>query len=127
MFFIFGTQIVRRDVKDSLPQRAHCARCGFISDLRQQREQRYLSLFFLPVVPISKADSILTCNRCGAGYYANHPDVHSVRGTDAGNEKAVLVCPNCTGKMRVPSSFQKAIRVTCPHCRDQFTVTVSKA
>jgi DNA-directed RNA polymerase subunit RPC12/RpoP len=81
----------------------------------------------VPVIPISKADFILTCNRCGAGYHANHPNVHFAGGTDSDSEKAVLVCPSCTGKMRVPSTFQKAIRVTCPHCRDQFTVTVSKA
>lgn len=85
-----------------------------------------MTLFFVPVIPISKADSILTCNRCGACYYANHPDLHSARETNAGAEKAVLVCPGCTGKLRVPSTFRKAIRVTCPHCRDQFTVTVSK-
>lgn len=35
VFFLFGVQTVRRDVKGSLPQRAHCARCGLISDLRQ--------------------------------------------------------------------------------------------
>jgi hypothetical protein len=39
----------------------------------------------------------------------------------------VLLCPACTNKMRVPLKPDKPIRVTCPHCRDQFTVTVDRS
>ena len=124
MFFLFGSRTLRRDVKGSGPEREPCARCGFVSDFRRQREQRYFTLFFLPVFPISKADPILTCNRCGTSYAASHCPPGT--GMDSDREKAVLVCPACAGKMRVPVRLEKAIRVTCPHCRDQFTVTVDR-
>ena len=120
---VFGVRTIRRDV-NSVLERERCARCGFFSDFRRQREQRYFTLFFLPVFPMSKADPVVTCNRCGTSYHTNHYPSQPGAGMDAHLEKAVLLCPACTGKMRVPLKPDKPIRVTCPHCRDQFTVTV---
>ena len=127
MFLVFGVRTIRRDVKGSALERERCARCGFFSDFRRQREQRYFTLFFLPVFPMSKADPVLTCNRCGTSYYTNFYPGQLGAEMDAGLEKAVLLCPACTGKMRVPLKPDKPIRVTCPNCRDQFTVTVDRS
>ena len=126
MFFAFGVQTVRRDVKGSLPERAQCARCGLISDFRRRREQRYFTLFFLPVFPISRSEFILPCNRCGASYYTNHFGSGPGADVDTGPQKAVLVCHACSGKMRVSLKLERAIRVACPHCREQFTVSVDR-
>ncbi|SRR5258708_35392044 len=127
MFVVFGVKTVQRAVKNSVPERRHCARCGFVSDFRQRREQRFATIFFLPVVPISKSEPIVTCNRCGDSYYGNHVGFQPGGGEDANQGKSVLVCPVCSGKMRIPQKLENAIRVTCPHCRDQFTVSVNKS
>src|SRR5215831_17503953 len=127
MFFVFGVATRDRDVSGVLPRRGHCVPCGFVSDLRQQRRQRWITLFFLPVIPISKVQDIITCNRCGASFLASHPGFQSGMPGEASPDKAVLVCPSCSEKMRVPVSLENAIRVRCPHCREQFTISVNKS
>jgi Zn ribbon nucleic-acid-binding protein len=127
MFIVFGARTIQRKVKNGIPERRHCARCGFISDFQHRSQRRFATLFFLPVFPISKAESTITCNRCGAFYYDNAVGFQSSAGEDTAQGKAVLVCPACSGKMRVPLRLENAIRVTCPHCRHQFTVSVNKS
>jgi hypothetical protein len=72
MFPVFGVRTIRRDVKGSALERERCARGGFFSDFRRQRGQRYFTLFSLPVFPMSKADPVLPCYRCGTSYHTNH-------------------------------------------------------
>jgi hypothetical protein len=126
VFFLFGTKIVHRDQKDRPPERAECPQCGLISDFRHQRRQSWFTAYFLPVFPVSKSEPILTCNRCNTSFISLGPRFHPATPSDDGSEKAVLVCPGCSGKLRVPV-LEKTIRVTCPHCRDHFTVTVDRS
>lgn len=126
MFFLAGWRTVRRDVKGRAPEREHCGRCGLVSEFRYQRQRTYFTLFFVPILPISKAESIITCSRCDGSYYANYSE-HRPEVETPDNSKTVLVCPTCSGKMRIPVKPDKAIRVTCPQCRDQFTVTVNRS
>lgn len=123
MFFLFGTCTVDRDKKGGLLERRHCARCGMISDMRERTRRQYFSLFFIPVIPISKAEPILTCNRCKASYGFEY----RWNGPDPEPEKTVLECPGCSGKLRIPSRFGRALKVKCPHCHNQFTVSVERS
>lgn len=127
-FVLFGEKSVLRDVKGAAPERAQCARCGFVSDLRLRTRRTWFTLYFLPVFPISRAEHVLVCNRCGASYYPGSTGFRDPQPVDedADAGKTVLVCPACSGKMRIPLKLEKAIRVTCPHCRDQFTVSVTR-
>lgn len=127
MFIVFGVKTVQRDVRNSVPERAHCDRCGFISDFRYQRQRLYATIFFLPVFPVSKADLLVTCNRCGASYYAaNNPRFSAADARETDSGKTIFVCPACAGRMRIPLMLDRSIRVTCPHCSDQFTVSVNR-
>lgn len=121
MFLVFGFRTIQRDVRNSAPERRYCARCGLISDFRHQTQRLWAALFLVPVIPLRKGEPVITCNRCGATYYANHPEPETSDG------KTVLVCPVCSGKMRIPLKLDNSIRVTCPHCRDQFTVSVNRS
>lgn len=126
MFFIlFGTRSVTRDVKNEAPERRHCGRCGAISNLRHQTRRQYFTLFLIPIIPISKPESILTCNRCGASYYPYDQAFQNPPADQATPERTVLICPTCSGKMRIPVKRQNSIEVTCPHCDDKFTVSVT--
>ncbi|MBI2686768.1 MAG: zinc ribbon domain-containing protein [Acidobacteria bacterium] len=127
MFIVFGARTIQRDVKNGVPERRHCALCGLVSDFRQQRRRLFFTLFFLPVFPISRAESIITCNRCGTSYPAGHPEVPPHDGEEPGLEKTILVCPSCSRKMSISLKLDNAIRVTCPHCGDQFTVSVNRS
>ncbi|MBI4902326.1 MAG: zinc-ribbon domain-containing protein [Acidobacteria bacterium] len=127
MFVLFGTRAVRRDIKDRIPERLHCPHCGMISDFRHQSVRQYFTLYFVPVVPISRSSQVITCNRCGGSCPANHRGASEPPSEYFESGKTVMECPSCSGKMRVPIKVDNAIRVTCPHCRDQFTISVKKS
>src|SRR5215475_15676860 len=74
MFIIFGTKSVKTPVKGGLSLRRYCDRCRFLSDMGEYTFRPYFTLFFIPVFPISKGESMLVCSRCGATFYSHHED-----------------------------------------------------
>ncbi|WP_321469911.1 zinc-ribbon domain-containing protein [uncultured Paludibaculum sp.] len=126
MFFLVGVQPVRRTLEDRAPERGHCAKCGFVSDMRHQSIRSYFTLFFVPVIPISKAEQVLTCVRCGTSYPPTYRGFPSGEGAETDPTKTVLLCPACSGKVRIPIKPDNSIRVTCPHCGDKFTVSINR-
>jgi hypothetical protein len=134
MFVIFGTKMVKKPVKNGLNLRKHCARCDFLSDLREHSFRQYFTLFFIPVFPISKGESILVCNRCDASYYIQVEDYsaaemegpfYSAGDTKKGSapdvERMVIVCEYCKGRLRIPMTGRRLL-VTCPHCKKKFEI-----
>jgi hypothetical protein len=132
MFIIFGTKTVKTPVKNGLNLRKHCARCHFLSDMREHRFRQYFTLFFIPVFPISKGEPILVCNRCEASYYIQEEDylagnmeipLYSAGATkkelEPDAERLVIVCDYCKGRLRIPLTGRRLI-VTCPHCKRKF-------
>jgi uncharacterized CHY-type Zn-finger protein len=132
MFVIFGTKMVKKPVKNGLNLRKHCARCHFLSDMREHIFRQYFTLFFIPIFPVSKGESILLCNRCEAAYYiqaedylaANmEPPFYSAgaikKGSAPDAEKMVIVCDYCKGRLRIPLTGRRLL-VTCPHCKRKF-------
>jgi zinc-ribbon family len=132
MFILFGAKTVKTPVKNGLNLRKHCDRCRLLSDLREHSFRQYFTLFFIPVFPISKGESMLVCNRCGASFYIQPEDHHSPQiespfysakttkmssAPDA--EKLVIVCDYCEGRLRIPMTDRRLL-VTCPHCKREF-------
>jgi hypothetical protein len=134
MFIIFGSKTVKTPVKDGLSLRKHCGGCRLLSDMREHSLRQYFTLFFIPIFPISKGESILICNRCGASFYVQPEDnlgsegessFHSEGTTERGSapdaEKMVIVCDYCKGRLRIPMTGRRLL-VTCPHCKREFKV-----
>ena len=68
MFLLFGAKTVKTPVKNGLNLRKHCDRCRLLSDMQEHISRQYFTLFFIPVFPISRGESSLVCNRCGASF-----------------------------------------------------------
>jgi hypothetical protein len=134
MFILFGAKTVKTPVKNGLNLRKHCDRCRLLSDLREHRFRQYFTLFFIPVFPISKGESMLVCNRCSASFYIQPEDYlspqiessfHSASATKMSSapdaERLVIVCDYCKGRLRIPLTGRRLL-VTCPHCKREFEV-----
>jgi DNA-directed RNA polymerase subunit RPC12/RpoP len=84
----------------------------------------YFTLFFIPVFPIAKGESMMVCSRCGATFYSqaenHHPDDDGVEQKSEGDMRAIINCKYCSGRMRVPVGEGRKLLVTCPHCRKRF-------
>ncbi len=139
MFILFGTKKVKSSVKNGLNLRRQCDRCQFLSDLQEHRFRQYFALFFIPVFPVSKGESLLVCNRCQATFYIQAEDylasemggsVYSTgdagKSSSSGGEKMVIVCDYCGGRLRIPLLAGRKLVVTCPHCKKKFDVKVNE-
>jgi hypothetical protein len=132
MFIIFGAKTVKTHLKSGLSLRRRCDRCHYLSDLREHSFRKYFTLFFIPVLPISKGESMLICTRCGAAYYIQAEDYLASElgnaigdkkmGSASGAEKMVIPCGYCGGRLRVPVMAGHKLIVTCPHCNRKFEV-----
>lgn len=134
MFILFGSKTVKMPLKNGLNLRKHCDRCRLLSDMQEHSSRQYFTLFFIPVFPISKGESVLVCDRCGATFYIQAEDYlvpetensfHSAgapkRGSAPGPEKMVFICDYCKGRIRIPMTGRRLL-VTCPHCKSKFEV-----
>jgi hypothetical protein len=134
MFILFGSKTVKTPVKNGLNLRKHCDRCSLLSDMQEHISRPYFTLFFIPIFPISKGESLLICNRCGASFYIQAEDhlvsetensFHSAgatkRGSAPGLEKMVFVCDYCKGRIRIPMMGRRLL-VTRPHCKSKYEV-----
>jgi hypothetical protein len=134
MFIIFGSKTVKTPVKNGLNLRKHCGGCRLLSDMQEHISRQYFTLFFIPIFPTSKGESLLVCNRCGASFYVR-PEDHlgleressfdsagaAERGSAPDAEKMVIVCDYCKGRLRIPMTDRRLL-VTCPHCKREFEV-----
>ncbi|MCI0489088.1 MAG: zinc ribbon domain-containing protein [Blastocatellia bacterium] len=74
MFIIFGIRDIKLKVKGGLEVRKHCGRCGLLSDMQERRWTKFFTLFFVPLIPISKGERVLVCTRCKAAFYPQAED-----------------------------------------------------
>lgn len=63
MFFFIGGIQPREITIDSNPGR--CPSCG-LHQARCIRVDHYISLFFIPLIPVKKGTPFIKCDRCGA-------------------------------------------------------------
>jgi hypothetical protein len=105
MFFFIGGMQPKTIELDNTPRM--CPSCG-LYQAKLKRVDYYLSIFFIPVIPVKKGVPFLLCGRCGASsresgskgapfQYDKKPD----RCTGCGGlvEKGFSYCPSCGRKM----------------------------
>jgi hypothetical protein len=130
MLIFFGTKTIKKKVRNGLRRQIYCSRCRCMQELQEFRRVRYFTLYFVPIFPIKKGESVLTCPVCDESYVVL-PE-HYYNGT-TGNyssspagetipAKVIINCMHCEKKMRIPN-VEKPIMVTCPHCREKFEVS----
>jgi hypothetical protein len=67
---LFGTRtIVSRD--DREPAKAACPQCRQQTQMIPMKSRQWFTLFFIPVLPLSKGKPICQCQSCGAQFYAD--------------------------------------------------------
>lgn len=80
-----------------------CPSCG-LAQAYLKRVDHYLSLFFIPIIPVKKGEPMLICDRCQATGY-NRPvstpePVFRCRQCGRTLEKEFAFCPYCGEKNR---------------------------
>lgn len=98
-FFIAGIQPRTIDLGE---QPRMCPACG-LARAKRKRVDHYLSLFFLPLLPVKKGAPFLACEACGRTF----PDQQG--GGYPGALSKPRTCPNCGGVIETDFRF-------CPFC-----------
>jgi len=120
MFFLIGGLEPRREVLDPGP--LPCPSCGKRA-ARIEQVRSYLSLFFIPLIPVRRGEPYLVCERCGAvrplrgDDAAGFPEAYSpetYEGLDqelAGEleDDGPLTCAECGGPVEPEFDY-------CPYC-----------
>ena len=127
MFILFGTKPVKRRVKNGQRYQRYCSTCGCTRELEEFRWANYFTLYFIPLFPIQKGESVWICPVCDSVYNLEANDYEKSYTDDAFSyepsrfDKVVINCIYCSNKMRIPDSG-KLLQVTCPRCKKKFEV-----
>ncbi len=65
MLIIFGLRIFYRTIGQGA---FHCQRCGGDREYRHRAGRRWITLLFIPVIPLAKTGEHVKCAVCGTGY-----------------------------------------------------------
>jgi hypothetical protein len=129
-FFIAGTKPISKKVEGGLVVRERCANCGMLSEIEEHSWKTYLTVFFIPVFPISTGERVLTCNRCGASRRLMRRDVESGSVGESSSppepEGRVINCVYCGESVRTPALPGMSVNVSCDHCGRKFEVTLQE-
>ena len=128
MSIIFGVRRVKKPARYGLRLRRYCERCHLVSEMQEHDFKPYFTLFFIPVVPVGKGESLLVCGCCQAVFYPQAEDYLAADGQGSGtaDEKAVITCAYCHGRLRVPALPGRRLLVTCPHCKERFDLELNE-
>lgn len=123
---IFGTKSVTREVEGGVRERHMCARCDSLSELVEHTTRQYVTLYFLPIVPIGAAERMLRCTRCQTSYHmsarGNRPSPEGGTHGSTDHDTDMLHCPYCQQRLRVPPNSSGPVTLRCPACRGEFTI-----
>ena len=99
MIFIGGVQPKTKRLEGA-PRT--CPSCG-TPQLFMKRTDHYISLFFIPIFPISRGKPFLSCDRCGG--------IFDERGGEVGSplRRGEKRCPGCGERMDPSFTY-------CPFC-----------
>ena len=82
MLIIWGIRVFFRTTSQGM---FHCPRCGGDRQYRRRGGRRFLTLFFIPVVPLTRAGEHVQCTTCRARYH-----VGALRAPTAAQMQAAL-------------------------------------
>lgn len=120
MFLLIGINPVKK-AKEAVLRR-HCPHCNDLRNFQEVQYRQFLSIFFIPVLPLSKPDTVFTCVTCGYSInseLASKPIPENDPPPANHSGKVVIICPRCDGPMVVPVNEHR-LNVTCPHCAKEF-------
>jgi hypothetical protein len=122
MLLLVGINPVRKK-KETIIRR-HCPHCNDLRNFQEVQYRQFLSLFFIPVLPLSKPGTMFSCVTCGYSINSEQaaqspPDPSSLPVNNS--NRAVIICPRCEGPMVVPVKEHR-LNVTCPHCAMEFMI-----
>lgn len=122
MLLLVGINPVKKK-KETIIRR-HCPHCNDLRNFQEVQYRQFLSLFFIPVLPLSKPDIMFSCVTCGYSIHSEQaaqssPDPSSLPVNNS--NRAVIICPRCEGPMIVPVKEHR-LNVTCPHCTMEFII-----
>ena len=101
--FIFIGGVQPRKVKvDDQPR--ICPNCGLPS-ARLKRLDHYISLFFIPLIPVKRGERFLECNRCGGVF-----DESGRSQASSFQKKADFLCPKCGQEISPEFRFCPSLR-----------------
>ena len=71
MFFIFiiGMRFVAWG-SEMTGQQMRCGKCGTVGQFIDKKGMRFITLFFIPVIPVSGTRHLLQCAACGTRFHA---------------------------------------------------------
>jgi RNA polymerase subunit RPABC4/transcription elongation factor Spt4 len=100
--FIGGIQPRTITVDDT---RRLCPACG-LAQARLKRIDHYLSVFFIPLIPVKRGPVMLVCDRCAGVFDPDQPMLPSERRNGASRTG---VCRHCGQPLDPAFSY-------CPYC-----------
>lgn len=68
MIIFFGTKQRRVPVKDGARIITYCPQCECEQELREYRWRTYFTLYFIPLFPVNKGQTVMGCPVCGTDY-----------------------------------------------------------
>jgi hypothetical protein len=80
-----------------------CPNCGLPS-ARRKRLDHYISLFFIPLIPVKRGEPFLECNRCGGVF------------DESGRAQAEHFYPEASRRCAKCGEQLSADFKYCPHC-----------
>lgn len=120
MFLLIGINPVKKTTEITL--RRHCPHCNDLRNFHEVQYRQFLSIFFIPVLPLSKPATVFSCVTCGysinSELAAQALPENAPPATNHSNE-VVILCPRCEGPMIAPLKEHR-LNITCPHCTKEF-------
>jgi len=104
MFFFIGGIQPKTVLVDK--QARSCSRCGHV-EVYLKRVDHYVSIFFIPLVPVSRGKTAIVCERCGG------ISDEMGRGIGIGATRDVLLCKRCGRELERKFTF-------CPYCGERI-------
>lgn len=121
MFLLIGINPVKK-IKEIILRR-HCPHCNDLRNFQEIQYRQFLSIFFIPVLPLSKPGTVFTCVTCGYSINSEFATESLPENTPPtyNSDRVIIVCPRCDGAMIVPVKKER-LNITCPHCTMEFTI-----
>lgn len=124
---VFGTKSVSRVVPQGRRETRVCGKCQMLTELVEHRIRRYFTLYFVPLIAISAAESVMQCERCESMYHLTASDYASAATPHAAPGSDTVSCPCCQQVLRVPNTSTGALKLRCQACRGEFSIERNRA
>ena len=92
----------------------HCQRCGGDREYRHRAGRRFFTLFFIPVIPLTKVGELVQCGTCGTRYHLEVLRLHTAAQMQAALPAGMRAAAAAMLRARDPGSAaarQRAIEV----------------